>query len=339
MVIKVIVSGGNKMKSKFFMIMFVSILFFVLPITSKAEENNTNTDTTASYVIELPTELKTVEVKGNVDLAVLKKYQNGTTEKVDSGIQWGISDSSMASIKDNQFITNKIGKVMLTAKMNDGQSNSFIIKIVDTKKPVLSGVSNKTVYLKSKFDAKSGVKATDKYDGDITKKIIVKGKVNTQKTGKYTLTYSVKDSSGNKTVTKRIITVKKNNFRKFTKEGVTLFVHKNLVDAKGKDVYVNTVALVPATDKQLKFMALVGASGNLNVEKLVVAANNKKKTFKLDENGLILEDAQFAFFKKNISLKHEVKVTFTTSQKTFAKTLSKKEIQALVDAIKLYEEW
>lgn len=326
------------MKSKFFMIMLVSILFFVLPITSKAEENNTNTDSTASYVMELPTELKIVEVKGNVDLTILKKYQNGTTEKVDSGIQWRISDSSMASIKGNQLVTNKIGKITLTATY-DGQSNSFTIKIVDTKKPVLSGVSNKTVYLKSKFNARSGVKATDTYDGNITKKITVKGKVNTKKTGKYTLTYSVKDSSGNKTVKKRIITVKKNNFRKFTKEGVTLFIHKNIVDSKGRDIYESTVALIPGTNKQLKFMALVGTSGNLNVEKIVVASNNKKKTFKLDENGLALDDAQFAFFKKNISLKRQVKVTFTTSQKTFTKKLSKKEVQALVDAIKLYEKW
>lgn len=86
-------------------------------------------------------------------------------------------------------------------------------------------------------------------------------------------------------------------------------------------------------------MTLVGSSGNLKIEKVVIASNNKKKTFKLEKNGLILEDSQYEFFKKNISIKREVKVTFTTSQKTFVKKLSKKEVQALVDAIKLYEKW
>lgn len=324
--------------------MFLFILF-AMPIVSYAEENSSNPETTDAYTLELPSKFKTVEVKQNVNLTILKKYKDGSTEQVknNNDVLWSSSNSLLASIKGNQLSTDKIGKVTLTVTY-EGQTNSFDIKIVDTKKPVLSGVSNKTVYLKSKFNARSGVKATDNYDGNITKKITVKGKVNTKKIGKYTLTYSVKDSSGNKMVKKRIITVKKNNsleskFRKYYEADVILYLHKNLVDSKWRDVYKNMIGLVPATDKQMKVMTLIGSSGNLKIEKVVIASNNKRKTFKLKENGLILEDSQYEFFKKNISFKREVKVTFTTSQKTFVKKLSKKEVQALVDAIKLYEKW
>lgn len=331
------------MKSKLFLLMFLFVLC-AMPIVSNAEENSTTPEATDAYTLELPSKFKTVEVKKNVNLTIVKKYSDGRTEQIENNnnVLWK-SSNSLISIKGNQLVPKKIGKVTLTVTY-EGKTNSFDIKIVDTKKPVLSGVSNKTVYLKSKFNARTGVRATDNYDGNITKKITVKGKVNTKKTGKYTLTYSVKDSSGNKTVKKRIITVKKNNsleskFRKYYEADVILYLHKNLVDSKWRDNYENMIGLVPATDKHLKVMTLVGSSGNLKIEKVVIASNNKKKTFKLEKNGLILEDSQYEFFKKNISIKREVKVTFTTSQKTFVKKLSKKEVQALVDAIKLYEKW
>lgn len=331
------------MKSKLFLLMFLFVLC-AMPIVSNAEENSSTPEATDAYTLELPSKFKTVEVKKNVNLTIVKKYSDGRTEQIENNnnVLWK-SSNSLISIKGNQLVPKKIGKVTLTVTY-EGKTNSFDIKIVDTKKPVLSGVSNKTVYLKSKFNARTGVRATDNYDGNITKKITVKGKVNTKKTGKYTLTYSVKDSSGNKTVKKRIITVKKNNsleskFRKYYEADVIFYLHKNLVDSKWRDNYENMIGLVPATDKHLKVMTLVGSSGNLKIEKVVIASNNKKKTFKLEKNGLILEDSQYEFFKKNISIKREVKVTFTTSQKTFVKKLSKKEVQALVDAIKLYEKW
>ncbi|MGL4913424.1 MAG: glycosyl hydrolase family 18 protein [Romboutsia sp.] len=74
--------------------------------------------------------------------------------------------------------------------------------------PVLNGVSNKTITVGDKFDALAGVTATDDHDGNITKKIVVKGEVNTALAGEYPLTYSVVDSKGLETVAKRTITVK-----------------------------------------------------------------------------------------------------------------------------------
>lgn len=73
--------------------------------------------------------------------------------------------------------------------------------------PLFQGIDNKQLKLNDKFDPMEGVKALDKKDGDITKDVKVDGTVDTTKQGKYTLTYTVKDSDGNATKVERIITV------------------------------------------------------------------------------------------------------------------------------------
>ena len=50
--------------------------------------------------------------------------------------------------------------------------------------------------------------AEDDADGDVTDKVKIKGSVDSSKAGTYTLTYTVKDSFGNKTQVKRKVTVK-----------------------------------------------------------------------------------------------------------------------------------
>ena len=63
--------------------------------------------------------------------------------------------------------------------------------------PVFTGVQAKiTLTVGDKFDALSGITASDKEDGDLTKSIIVTGTVNTAKAGTYQLVYTVADSRG-----------------------------------------------------------------------------------------------------------------------------------------------
>ncbi|MEH7094834.1 immunoglobulin-like domain-containing protein, partial [Neobacillus vireti] len=64
-----------------------------------------------------------------------------------------------------------------------------------------------TINVGDSFNALSGVTATDNVDGDITSSIVVTGTVDNKKPGVYSLTYSVKDSSGNTTTVTRKITV------------------------------------------------------------------------------------------------------------------------------------
>ncbi len=72
--------------------------------------------------------------------------------------------------------------------------------------PVLSGVSDATIYVGDTFDPMKDVSATDKESGDLTKSITVEGTVDTSKEGTYELVYSVTDGE-NTTTAKRIITV------------------------------------------------------------------------------------------------------------------------------------
>ncbi len=77
----------------------------------------------------------------------------------------------------------------------------------NNEKPTISGADNKTIFVGSEFDPKSGVTANDKEDGNLTDKIVIDGSVNVDVEGDYTLTYSVTDSGDQKTTINREIKV------------------------------------------------------------------------------------------------------------------------------------
>ena len=85
---------------------------------------------------------------------------------------------------------------------------SVIVK--DTIKPQLKlkGDSSVTLYQNQHYE-EAGYQAIDNNDQDLTKKVIVKGKVDTSKVGTYTLTYEVRDQAGNQAQQKRTVIVKK----------------------------------------------------------------------------------------------------------------------------------
>lgn len=62
--------------------------------------------------------------------------------------------------------------------------------------PVIKGVKDATIQVGDAYDPMTGVTATDKEDGDLTKAIQVKGNVDTTKVGVYTVAYTVADKEG-----------------------------------------------------------------------------------------------------------------------------------------------
>ncbi|GHI01102.1 immunoglobulin-like domain-containing protein [Neobacillus kokaensis] len=105
----------------------------------------------------------------------------------------------------NQFVWYPVQTV--DKRVSGYVSSAYIKKLVDSKKPVISGVVSKSIPINSKFSPKTGVKAMDNADGDITSAIKVMGTVNTKKKGTYYVTYTVADWSKNTAVVKRKITV------------------------------------------------------------------------------------------------------------------------------------
>ncbi len=123
------------------------------------------------------------------------KYYSYTVEKERLGL-WKTSSSASTNPPTTYCTVHNASNSGSSNKNNDSE-------------PVitLNGDSHITLNVGDTY-TEQGATAKDDKDGDITSKISITGSVNTSKAGKYTITYSVKNSNG-KTVTKtRTITVK-----------------------------------------------------------------------------------------------------------------------------------
>ncbi|MEH8118903.1 DUF5011 domain-containing protein [Aeromonas allosaccharophila] len=107
--------------------------------------------------------------------------------------------------------SQRIGLYPLTYKVSDRDNNvTEQVRSVEvySMKPVFSGVTDTTLELGTAFDPTTGVSAHDEEDGDLTAQIKVSGSVDSNKVGRYTLTYQVSDSAGQLVTQQRNVTVK-----------------------------------------------------------------------------------------------------------------------------------
>ena len=139
----------------------------------------------------------------------------------------------------------------------------FVDAATDKTKPTITGAKNTIAYLNHSFNPKKGVVAKDNVDGNITSHIKIYGKVNTKKTGKYTLTYKVTDKAKNTQTVKRVVTVKKDT----TKPKITGVSNKTVY----RGYSFNPKLGVKATDN---------ADGNLTSKIKVTGKVNTKKVGK-----------------------------------------------------------
>ncbi|MCC0628500.1 MULTISPECIES: immunoglobulin-like domain-containing protein [unclassified Clostridioides] len=109
--------------------------------------------------------------------------------------------------------TSVLGEQILTYKVSDVANNEASavrkVTVVDTVKPVFSGIDDLTLNLNDNFDALEGVTAVDEVDGDLTDLITVEGGdlVDTSVVKEYQVTYKVSDKSSNETVAVRLVSV------------------------------------------------------------------------------------------------------------------------------------
>lgn len=121
-----------------------------------------------------------------------------------------ISEVEHGSVKDvacqsKNLNIKKLGKYEVTYTYKNREYTTTI-QVVDTTKPVFKGLDDLTVSLNTTLDLKAGVEVSDNSLEEIKYKIDDK-KIDTSKEGTYEVTYSAKDSSGNKTIAKRKIEV------------------------------------------------------------------------------------------------------------------------------------
>ncbi|WP_319803640.1 immunoglobulin-like domain-containing protein [Shewanella subflava] len=106
--------------------------------------------------------------------------------------------------------TSRLGLYPLTYSVIDSDDNATKqVRTIEvySEKPVFEGVEAVTVQQFSDFDPLAGVTAIDAEDGDLTSSIVVEGHVDTQKVGKYALTYQVSDSANQTSRINRAVTV------------------------------------------------------------------------------------------------------------------------------------
>lgn len=157
-----------------------------------------------------------------VNVIDTKKPTLKVTGVFDNVCPSGKSKDILINAKDNYDgdISNKVTYTIkddyITYVVSDSSGNKTIkkikIKINDSEKPTIILKGESIIYLgtSSKY-IEEGYKAEDNCDGDITKNVVVSGKVDTSKAGNYTLTYSVKDNFGNSSSVKREVKVYKKN--------------------------------------------------------------------------------------------------------------------------------
>lgn len=120
-------------------------------------------------------------------------------------------------------ITGKVNTSKLACYTLNYEINTLITKklerrviVVDTTKPKITLTGGDVVlYLYQNYQ-EQGFTAFDNYDKDLTKKVTIENNVNIYQPGEYQITYTVEDSSKNKTSVNRKVTVKNSN--NFTKE-------------------------------------------------------------------------------------------------------------------------
>lgn len=120
-------------------------------------------------------------------------------------------ENSEELVKEKSY--EKVGTYIERVVVRDEQGNTSFpmrIKVIvatDLVLPVIKGAEDKVIRLGDNFNAREGVTAYDNEDGDLTNKIVVTGKVQTNEVGRYTLTYTVTDSSKNMAKVTRVVEV------------------------------------------------------------------------------------------------------------------------------------
>lgn len=109
---------------------------------------------------------------------------------------------------DSDVDNSKLGEYKVSYKLFNKKLER-VVKVVDTEKPSieLKGKINVTLYQGNKYE-EEGYVAHDNYDGDLTDKVEIENKVDTDKVGSYEIIYKVKDSSDNEFSVKRSVEVK-----------------------------------------------------------------------------------------------------------------------------------
>lgn len=162
----------------------------------------------ATYNIIFKEDKVTMKIKGDeeLNLEVFDKYK-------EQGIELVINNKDFSDdVKyEGKVNTEKLGTYIVKYIYNDKVYATRTINVVDTTDPIISLKGNSEISLveTSKYN-EEGATSIDNYDGNITEEIKIEEDVDINKVGEYIVTYTVSDSSGNKSlITRKVIVTEK----------------------------------------------------------------------------------------------------------------------------------
>lgn len=118
-------------------------------------------------------------------------------------------DGDITNKAISKYIDNKL-IISASDNSNNKVTKEVIIRKEDAEKPIITLKGNETIYLNyGSAYSEPGYEAIDNCDGNITDKVNVSGKVN-DAVGTYKITYTVSDSSNNKTEVIRTVIIRNN---------------------------------------------------------------------------------------------------------------------------------
>ena len=150
-----------------------------------------------------------VNIKLNGEKYITLNY-NDTYNEEGATAKYLFKDINNINIFGN-VDTTKIGKyeIKYEAKYSYMTSSTTrTIEVIDKKEPTLEliGSTDIKLFVGNQFKD-PGYKATDEYEGVLTDKVVVNNSIDINKAGKYTITYEVQDTSGNKATAIRNIEI------------------------------------------------------------------------------------------------------------------------------------
>ena len=157
-----------------------------------------------------------VTLKGENTLEVGKTITlTAESSAKDVSFEWSSSNNAVATVNNGKVTGVSAGNVIISVKAVSGKKEadaSITITVTagntgSNNKPVIRGVTDRTIEKGSQFIPLEGITAWDEEDGDLTTRIQYEGSVRTGAVGVYDVKYTVIDKDGNVTVETAKVTV------------------------------------------------------------------------------------------------------------------------------------
>lgn len=214
-----------------------------------------------------------IKLNGNSDVSICpnSKYEEIGFSAVDN-YDGDITEKVMVLEEENT----------VTYEVEDSSNNKTVvtrnIKREDKEKPKLSLNGSSTKYvLKNNMYTEEGVSITDNCDKDLKDKLIIKGSVDTKKSGTYTLTYEVEDSSGNKSsLTRKVIVYERSNI--ISSNGIKKTIYLTFDDGPSATITPGVLKVLKEKGVKATFFVINKSS---NLDYLIKQEHNEGHTVAL----------------------------------------------------------